>query len=141
MDQIKITGFAKLEGKVEVSSAEIKTSNTSPKELISAPGTDKFIEIISCVVRTFYIAPLYSGADNLRINYGTSGAVDLNTFVPDMNTGAFDKMTTLDCSLSATFAPISLINQGVYLFSNTSDPTTGNGTLEVYITYRLIDMS
>jgi hypothetical protein len=124
--------------KVSVSSAEILAINTTPKQLIAAPGASKFIQLISANIRYNYNSVAYASADNIVINHSNSASAPLTNGI-DIST--FTNSVTKQISLSDSEWNDSLaINKGLYLYRSSGNPTTGNGTLDVYLAYRIVDL-
>jgi hypothetical protein len=119
--------------KVTLSSAQILNSNTTPIELIPAPGANKVIVPLSIFISANYNTTQYTT--------NTSGRIILNDKV----------VSDLDISFAASGQYVTsivvendlvydLINQPLEFDTQTGNPTAGDGTLDIYITYQIIDL-
>ena len=123
--------FAPKYVKVEVSSAEILALNTTPKELVAAPGAGKVIVPMSMISYYKYGSTAYltnlnlgiihqgSSSDMLSISNALAGSVDLINGV----------------SLSSVAEAIEVINTALNVRVRTGDPTAGDGTLDIHLWY------
>jgi hypothetical protein len=125
--------------KVSVSSAEILTSNSAAKELLPAAGADTFIEIQEFTYRYIYGTIAYTNASNLKGTYGASSSVGATSAFA--LTAANDQIGLVSRSNYLFNVTTDVINKGIYLHQVTSDPASGDGTLDIFITYRIIDVS
>ena len=124
--------------KVSVSSVEMLAIATTAKELIAAPGSGKVIDILSCVVRLNFLAEgtAYSGFAVKIMNAAeTVELFDITDF------GALVATTTGKIFMKADDTPQfrALANEAVVLTSE-FDPTGGDGTFDIYLTYRVITL-
>jgi hypothetical protein len=127
-----------VQAKVSVTSSEIKNINTTPKILIAAPGASKFIQLIGATMRYNYNSIAYASADNLVINHGNSGSAPLTA---GMDITTITNSITKQVSVSdAEWNDALVVNAGLYLYRSAGNPTTGNGTLDIYLTYRIVDL-
>jgi hypothetical protein len=125
--------------KVSVSSAEILTSNSAAKELLPAAGADTFIEIQEFTYRYIYGTIAYTNASNLKGSYSASSSVGATSAFA--LTAANDQIGLVSRSDYLFNVTTDVINKGIYLHQTASDPASGDGTLDIFITYRIIDLS
>ena len=120
--------------KVSVSSAEILSLNTTPKELIPAPGAGKYIDIISAQFSLTYGTTDYSysiSPNDVTLTYGTnkcSDRISLNA-----------STTTFQVIPIASVYDIST-NTAVNFYCSTGNPTSGDSTVDIYLTYRVVTL-
>jgi len=140
-------GEGKIAGKiyekiVTLTSAQVKDLTTA-KELVPAPGAGRLLEFICAILKhhagTAYVEP--SAPDDLRIEYGSG--TDLTG---DIDAGGFLDQTTDEVRRAATDLGIdedleTEVNQAINLLNTGEDYTTGTGTLEIRIIYRLHDFN
>ena len=117
------------EAVVEVSSAEILALNSSPKEIVPAPGADKVLDILSIVVELDYGTTPYATNTSGQFNFGGAGNF------------------TLDLSFSADGilklipqAEVAAANTALVLTEPSGDPTAGDSTLTVHVLYAVRDV-
>jgi hypothetical protein len=135
-----------LQHRVEVSSAELQALATTVKDLVPAPGDDKILEFVSAMIKhnagTAYVEP--SAPDEMVIQY--SGGQDVCTEI-DV-TGFLDQtddeirfVGALESVLNTTVDLEALKNTSLVLFNSGANWTTGTGTVDVRINYRVHDFS
>ena len=124
--------------KVDISSAELLTMFSVGKELIPAPGVGYGISFLGLAYRKTYGSVVYDFPTGLYIYMnGKTAATD--NFVQiggsDMNS-ASNRSGNLLRSMTGIDGLVE--NASMRMQSGTSNPTTGNGTLTVWITYSII---
>jgi hypothetical protein len=115
-----------------LTSAEILALRTTAITLLSAPGANKYYELISVSAYNNYNSTTYNaGTDvlNLEVN-GVALWTLPNTFIEATSSTATYGTKVVD-ALIAT-------NTAVNLRMSSADPTTGNGTIKVSAIYRII---
>jgi len=125
-----------LTAKVTVSSAEILALNSVNKTLIAAPGAGKVIEVIGLSFKYNYLTAAYATHTTLNLLYNTtsvatfSGIIDQTSNKLKLTSGV--DLAVVDTSTLESHALSLSIASGV--------PTGGGGSLDVYITYRIITL-
>ena len=115
-----------------LTSAEILALRTTAITLLSAPGANKYYELISVSAYNNYNSTTYNaGTDvlNLEVN-GVALWTLPNAFIEATSSTATYGTKVAD-ALIAT-------NTAVNLRMSSADPTTGNGTIKVSAIYRII---
>lgn len=124
---------------VIISSAQVLDINSTPVTIIATPGTGKFIEVISIYGYLDYNTTTYATNFQLEFRYNNVSASITNTAWNIAQTE--DKIFRFEISGTPTGEAISsIINQPITLSESSGNPTTGDGTLKVYITYRIVDL-
>lgn len=124
---------------VELSSSDIKDLNTSPKELVAAPGSGKVIEFVSAALYLNHGGTDYDTNGDITVRTGTT-----NTTLSDTIAEADFLFNSADSYrvVQALSADEQLdADEKIELFVATGDPATGNGTLTVKVAYRIHDFS
>jgi len=126
---------------VACSNACIKGLRAAPKELVAAPGADKFIELVSATLIVNYGSEvLTESEDNLVIQYNTSGtditaAIDSTSFL-DSNA---DIIKTVSPSAAVLVTAANSINKAIELFNTGDGELGGNAssdtTMSIRVTY------
>lgn len=134
------------ERQVTVSAAEIKALNGSPKELVPAPGADRVLEFISAVIKhnagAAYVEP--STPDDCIIRYSGGQIVTADITALAFLTVTDDEIRVIPFNVGAM--PIAtdleaLKNTALQLYNPDADYTTGTGTLDIRVTYRILDFN
>jgi len=118
--------------KVSLSSQDIIQSNTTPVEILPAPGPNKFLQVISVTVRkNFYTTPYTAN----NVSYLTMNSTNITNGI---------NITYTQTEYGYNIPPIagiitSSINNKPILFSS-DNAASGDGTLDIYISYQIIDL-
>jgi len=123
---------------VTISSAEILALNGTPKQLIAAPGAGKIIVIHSIVVRYIFVSAAYATNTNLSINYDTEAADDLY-----FNAGLLANTADhYDVRVQGQIATsVDVRNKSIKASTDSGNPTTGDSTLKIVISYSILDFT
>jgi len=122
---------------VSISSAEILSLNSTPKELIAAPGSGKMIDVMSVDCYLDYNSVAYATNTDLFISYGSSGA-ELHITSFQLAGGSFDYVTKLVLDNQVRWNLTVRENTPISAFVLAGNPTAGNSTVKIYLTYRII---
>lgn len=134
--------------KVSIPATAIKTLRATPVELVAAQGADTMIQFVSAMmVLTAGSEVLSESADNMAIEYddgsavAVTGAIEATGFIDqaaDTITNAIPAGDTIDASADVINKNIALLNTGDGEYAgNASD----DAVLDVYVTYRVLDLS
>jgi hypothetical protein len=117
--------------KVSLSSAQILDSNTSPVQLIAAPGAGKMIRVTSITAIFTFNGVAYATNTNgqVRINTYQLNSISLNFGASTESTFGFPQA-----------ASGTLSNQSINFTTQTGNPTAGDGTIDLYITYQILSL-
>lgn len=124
---------------IECDNACIKALSASPKELVAAPGANKFIELVSAVLILDYGSEaLTETADDMVIQYNTSGAditaaIDATGFID----AAADTIKIVQPSAAITVAAANMVNKAVELFNSGDGEYGGNATADTTMTIKV----
>ena len=129
---------------INISNAELKALNATPKELVAAPGADKYIEFISAwLILDYGTNVLTETADNLDIEYddGTGPAVCTTIECTGFIDQAADQvMLAIPLVLAGSTTAASIVNKNLALLSNEGDfggNAAADTTMTVKVTYRI----
>lgn len=128
--------------KVAVSAAEFNGMYAAPKLLLAAPGAGLLIVVDEAQLVMTYVAAQYASGGVVGLQYdstvhgagtaasATIAAATVNGFAASSNIG-------VDGALAAS-AVTTTENKGIYLSNATGAFTTGDGTWNVHIAYRIV---
>lgn len=125
---------------VTINSATILTSNGTPIQLIASAGAGKGIVVLpSTTITSTYGTATYAANTTMAIYTDTATDYQL-VFSNVLNNTA--TRTTLGSQQQATSAGDTQIiaNKGVYIKTDTGNPTTGDGSVTINIQYIIIDL-
>lgn len=122
--------------KVSLSSAQILNSFTTNIQLIAAPRANKFIDVHSIVIKYNYITSQYATNTSATIYVGTSTYPICNNIDINFTENTLEKLSVID-----NIAPLAdLANKPLIYEAITGNPTAGDGTIDIYITYQILDL-
>jgi len=122
---------------VNVTSAEVLDLNSNPKELLAAPGANKYIDIISATVRVNFNSNVYTTNTELGILSGSAILYSSDC----LGTGLARIYKFDQVPLSGVTANQISVNSPISLYVDNGNPVAGNSTLTVNILYRIVDIS
>jgi hypothetical protein len=118
---------------VPLTASQIKNAYSNPITVLTSPGAGKVIDIISCVFKLNYIAPVYSTTQayilyNPAVNYPL---ISIPQGIINSTASIVSKRMPESAELAA----------GSIVFTNTlADLVSGNSTADLYITYQIITL-
>jgi len=156
IDNLDVTGALKVDGDpyvqcetVTVSSAELLALNATPKEIIAAPGANKFIVVHSLYLALDYATTAYAGiaaGEDLTVAYTNGSGAD--ALPPIETTGFLDQAAdtqritfatgTVVAGGAATAAIAPVSNAAVVLSLDTGEITTGDSPLDLRVCYAVL---
>jgi predicted RecA/RadA family phage recombinase len=129
---------------VEISNAEIKAINATPKELVAAPGANKMIEFLGAVLFHDYGANALTGNHDITIGLD-SGSVAVAAVVgyADFPLKTADHVYAVKPALAFNDAAADALNKNLALTAaGDFGGNAGNDTVwTVVVSYRIIDLS
>jgi hypothetical protein len=125
--------------KVTISSAEILALNATPKVLVPAQGAGTIIDVISCEMFLDYNSVAYATNVNLFISYDAAGA-QLHTTSVSIGAGGFDYYVKFNLNAQNAFNTAVRVNTPIVAYVDIGNPTAGNSTIFMYLTYRVITL-
>jgi hypothetical protein len=115
----------------------------TPVEVIAAPGVGKVIVVENCLGAYTYVAPAYGGGSWVVLVEETSGTILTGAI---MDGSANSMAGTADAyglgnGLFNASANIDIVpNKSVKVTNGAGAYTSGNGTLKLYIKYRIVTL-
>jgi len=125
---------------VTIPSAEVLTLNSIPVELIAAQGAGTAIEVISGFVKVDFNTTQYATNTSVEVvsSVGATHEQLIGTSVLTPVVPTIRKMEVV--SPTNTTGTQIVENQSVNVSVSGGDPTAGDSDIEVYVTYRLIQI-
>lgn len=124
---------------VTISTAQVLAANTTPVELVAAPGAGKCLEFLSAAMFIDYNSATYATNGDITIQTGTTGTAQSDTVAAAdflFKTADFYRMVQVlsaDTQLDA--------NESLVWAVGTGDPVTGDSPVYVHVAYRVHDFS
>jgi len=129
-----IQGTAKL----TIATADVLHLNTTPIEIVAAPGAGYAIEVISASMKMVYNSATY--ATNTSLELLTTGATNSQASTTIKNSAStirrFADATTLGSATATQLVDNAALNVTVA----SGDPTAGDSDITIYVTYRIITL-
>lgn len=122
---------------VNITSAEIVTLNASPKTLIAAPGAGMAIIPLGIVYSFTAGGTQYTSGNTIRSSFSTTTGDALDT---GLSSGILLSASSSITSCEQPFGPSDDIveNDSIILRNIGAEYATGNGTLKVFMNYKII---
>lgn len=132
IEALEAVGALVLSEHIQLTQAQIQALNTTPIELVSAPGAGKYIEVDRAS----------AFLDHNGTTYGVAGSLtlEINSIIQIETAGLFinapaDKVRLLEDTASITdIEPNSALN-----ISADADATNNGGTIDVFVNYTIRD--
>ena len=118
--------------KIEVTSSELLAISTTPKTLIPAQGAGTTIKVLGVASFLDFGTTAYSTTDNLKIKH--DGGSDYFQIDYKSITGSSDAWFEGENIASG----LQLIDNKDLILTSASDPTGGDGTLYIFVTYQVL---
>ena len=122
--------------KLALTTAQVQAINTVPIEIIAAPGVGNTIDVISVITRMNFNTTAYVA--NLDLNLIFNTAADVVFTISDALGGGATRIAK-GTPNSASPAGLQILeNQGVNVTDILGDPTIGDNSADVYVTFRTV---
>lgn len=122
-----------------LTSAQILALHTTPQQVVPAPGAGYVNQVESVIYDYTFGTTAYTDANAIGVYYAAAGSptkqADASTFVA---TGGASSITTFGAAAAASAVPAVVDNRALLAYVPTADPTLGDGTLKITVTYRVI---
>ena len=129
-----IQGTAKL----TIASADVLTLNTTPIEIVAAPGAGYAIEVISASMKMVYNSATY--ATNTSLELITAGATNSQASTVIKNSASTIRRFADATTLASATATQLVENAALNVTVASGDPTAGDSDITIYVTYRIITL-
>ena len=124
---------------LEISPAELMTFVSAPVQILPAPGVGKAIEVMSAMGYYLFNTTAYDNMSSIVIgnsNLASGGQMQSNALIMTYSPSILFRF---GIDINFYFLEI-LENDPLYVSSIGVDPTVGDGTLKIYITYRIVTL-
>lgn len=118
---------------LRLTSAQLLALNTTPQQLVQAPGPNLHIQVLSYSYDLEYGTATYADTGSTGLYYGSSSGLAINT--------TFSTVATQTAS-DVAYGPVTEAHAAIASFSNqpvvltgSANMTTGDGTMSVTVTY------
>jgi len=129
-----IQGTAKL----TIATADVLTLNTTPIEIVAAPGAGYAIEVISASMKMVYVSATY--ATNTSLELITAGATNSQASTVIKNSASTIRRFADATTLASATATQLVDNAALNVTVASGDPTAGDSDITIYVTYRIITL-
>lgn len=140
-----LENYATYEAHATISNGELLALETTAIEVVAAPGANKVIEIASVLLRHNYDTAAFTvaGDSDLVLRYVDAAGVIATQSIE--GTGVLDQVADTytngrpKADIIATVA--QLVDQAVVIHNTGTSLADGGGTLDVWVRYRIVDVS
>lgn len=124
---------------VDITSSEILNIFTTPKQIIAAPGAGKILQVVSLMAYYKFGTTAYSASASFAFKYDNASGAAVNISSLTMLDNAADALIFPELATQTNDVLVTpYVNKNI-IFTNTSaNPTSGDGTLRIYVTYKTI---
>jgi hypothetical protein len=129
-----IQGTAKL----TIATADVLHLNTTPIEIVAAPGVGYAIEVISASMKMVYNSATY--ATNTSLELLTAGATNSQASTVIKNSASTIRRFADATTLASATATQLVDNAALNVTVASGDPTAGDSDITIYVTYRIITL-
>ena len=129
-----IQGTAKL----TIATADVLHLNTTPIEIVAAPGAGYAIEVISASMKMVYNSATY--ATNTSLELLTTGATNSQASTVIKNSASTIRRFADATTLASATATQLVDNAALNVTVASGDPTAGDSDITIYVTYRIITL-
>jgi len=129
-----IQGTAKL----TIATADVLHLNTTPIEIVAAPGAGYAIEVISASMKMVYNSATY--ATNTSLELLTTGATNSQASTTIKNSASTIRRFADATTLASATATQLVDNAALNVTVASGDPTAGDSDITIYVTYRIITL-
>jgi hypothetical protein len=129
-----IQGTAKL----TIATADVLHLNTTPIEVVAAPGAGYAIEVISASMKMVYVSATY--ATNTSLELLTAGATNSQASTVIKNSASTIRRFADATTLASATATQLVDNAALNVTVASGDPTAGDSDITIYVTYRIITL-
>jgi hypothetical protein len=112
--------------------------NTTPIEIVAAPGAGYAIEVISASMKMVYVSATY--ATNTSLELITAGATNSQASTVIKNSASTIRRFADATTLASATATQLVENAALNVTVASGDPTAGDSDITVYCTYRIITL-
>lgn len=120
---------------VAISSAELLTIASAPKQLVPAPGTGLVVQVVSATVAYTHGGVSYANVGSPDFYYGASRMFTGSNFSYGFSQSSSQFMSA---ALDAIANPLADCENKAVFFSSNNNFTNGNGTAVVNVIYQVV---
>lgn len=122
---------------VSLSSAQLLSLNTTPVQLVAAPGAGKYIVPIHMSFDYTYVSTTYSSATIQTYETSDkSGTITSNTSFLSFTASIIRQLYQTGAAGGSAITYVA--NQPLMMWATGGDPTTGDGTAKVNVYYKIV---
>lgn len=124
---------------VDITSAEIKNIFSVPKDLLTTSGVGTYYDIVSLIFEYTHVTTPYTFANEYKLLYDTDEIAFISKSLTANSTNRVVSVQGFNANVGVggTLHSTHKLNTKVTLTAP-SNPTIGNGTIKVKITYKIV---
>ncbi len=134
-----ISNNAIITTKVSLTSADILDMFTTPFEIVAAQGGSTIIQPLFIYLVYTFGTVAYSLATDIYVGFdGEGDLLIINSVLDSVDNSYYSGPLTPDVTFGAVDGKM---NTPLVIYAKTANPTLGDGTLDVYITYTILTLT
>lgn len=123
--------------KIVLNASQISTLHTTPVTIVGAPGAGKYIQFVSATLELNYLTAAYNN-QNLQIGLNGGGTAAVTVAGTNFINATANTITTAVCAGDSIVASANAVNKNLAIKAVGDLGSTGKGTLDVWVYYRVI---
>jgi len=127
--------------KVTASSAAILASNTTPVQILPAPGAGKFIEVLRVYYKLNFGTVAYDTNTSWQILLGGAGGANYTSNTNFLATGSTALIRPTANTSAINTDPVNYENLALVAYASGGNPANGDSTVDIYVVYQILDIS
>lgn len=130
--------YPTLMARLDITNAQILALNTTPLQVIAAPGAGNLIEIVSMVLENVYSTAAFAAGGTITLGYGaTASPAAAATVAATFLTSPTANQVIMAAGALATNLGSDTINKPIYITNASANFTTGAGSIKLRVAYRI----
>lgn len=121
---------------ITLSAAEILNLNSSPKQIVAAPGANKVIIVHHALLVYTFVSAAYATNTTLEVIWNGLSASSIG-FIGALAATANRQSIAVPSALSAA---VDFSNKAIMARAQTGNPTTGDSTAKLAVTYSILSI-
>ena len=125
--------------KITILSADVLTLNSSPVDLVAAPGVNKYIVPVRAIARIYNVTVDYDTAVDVYMQCSTANKRQMEA--DNILDSAVERIIAFDFQQPTSSIQTILIPNDKLVLTAAADPTNGDGDLDIHLWYEVLTIT